>query len=114
MNIDDEYPSNWLKYADLDGAAHVVEIEAVKRETVGETTQPAVHFEPGLGFKPLLLNKSNKEVIKNMYGRETETWIGKLIELFPDRVLCRSEMVEYIRVGQPDPTSQSGETTLFW
>ena len=113
MDIDNEYPSNWLKCADLGGAAHVVTIESVQRETVGEMTKPAVHFASGQGFKPLLLNVTNKEAIKNLYGRETDAWKGKRIELYPDRVLFRSEMVECVRVRVPPRVPQAEAAAPF-
>jgi hypothetical protein len=56
---------------------------------------------------------TNKEAIKDMYGRETDAWRGKQIELYPDHVLFRSETVECVRVRQPARLPQAEEEAVF-
>jgi len=51
--------------------------------------------------KPLVVNKSNSEIIAKAYGRDYSAWVGKTIQLFVVPVRFGSEMVDGITVVIP-------------
>jgi hypothetical protein len=73
-------PSKYLKPADLNGNRVTVTISGVTKETVGNDERLVVHFE-GTG-KGLILNKTNGSAIANVFGDDTEDWLGGKIVLF--------------------------------
>ena len=113
MNIDQAFPSNYLKAADLSGDTPLT-ISSVAVETIGEDSKPVVYFterETGL-----VLNKTNKETIKSLTGTsETDKWIGKQIVLFPTQVDFQGKQVEAIRIRLRAPIQPAHDaTSAFW
>ena len=86
MNINDAFPSKYLKAADLQGKTPVITIERVDLETLNDGA-----VKPVIGIKGkdkgLVLNRINSATIAASYGDETNDWVGKQLEL-------RSEMVQ--------------------
>ena len=99
-------PSNSLKAADLDGSeatltikSYVVkEFDEVDKKTGDGFTvrKPIFSFEET--EKTFVCNKTNRETIAHVYGKEMDGWIGKPITLFPTMVSFGDKMVEAIRV----------------
>jgi hypothetical protein len=52
--------------------------------------------------KALVCNKVNANLICELYGPETDTWIGKEITLYVARVEFAGKLVDGIRVRLPD------------
>ena len=103
MNIDNEFPSKYLKSADLDGEAIKVKIKEVVKEMLktqkGEEEKLAIYF---VGAKKgMILNKTNAYTIKTAYGPDTDDWIGQTIELFAMPVEYQGRMVDGLRVRVP-------------
>jgi hypothetical protein len=98
------FPSKFLKAADLNGRPTVVVIERVSVETLknmsGESTQKLVLYfrDRQKGF---VVNKTNYDTIADFLGDGAGNWIGKQIELYPDRVAVGGKTVPCIRVRQP-------------
>ena len=110
MNINDVFPSNYLKASDLKGQAKKVTIEDVALEEFGQDGQKAiVHFK-GIP-RGLVLNKTNGMLLAANLGPDTDGWIGKDIELYPTKVQFQGRVVDAIRVRLPVPpaTAQSVE-----
>lgn len=99
MNIDNEFPSKFLKSADLQGEAVKVKIKEVKKETLGDDEKLAIYFVGK--SKGMILNKTNAYAIKAVYGPDTDEWIGQTIELFAMPVEFQGRMVEGLRVRVP-------------
>ncbi len=104
VNINDLYPSKYLKASDLHDKTVVVTIARVVTEIVDtrkNEQKPIVYFTTASG-KPvdrgLVLNKTNANQIAFLFGPDTDEWIGKTIEMFPARVEFQGKMVEAIRV----------------
>ncbi len=100
MNVDDVFNAGKsLKANDLKGQAVVL--------TMGNAS--LVEFKDGnkieLEFqgtdRTLILNKTNTMLIKSIYGPNTEGWFGRQIEVYPDRTMYGSEMVDCVRVRAP-------------
>jgi len=99
-NVNDVYPSKWLRAADLRGRSHTVTIADVEIGTVGdgheEKQQLILHFRGD--YKPLGLNKTNAAAIAGVYGDDTDDWIDQAVVIFPTRVDFSGRQVDAIRV----------------
>lgn len=103
MNIDKLYPSKYLKSSDIEeaGGELILTITEVGVERMqGGDSKPVIAFE---GEKPLVLNVTNKNTIKGLYGDETDHWKGKKISLHVENVTFRGESVAGIRVKDEIP-----------
>ena len=97
MNLDQMYPSKWLKAGDLQGQTIPVVIMRVVMEDVGdEAGKPVAYFQGK--EKGLVLNKTNAMSIGLVHGQDTDGWTGKTIELFPAVVMFQGQNVPCIRV----------------
>ncbi len=97
MNLDQMYPSKWLKAGDLQGQTVPVVITRVVMEDVGdEAGKPVAYFQNQQ--KGLVLNKTNAQSIGLVHGQDTDAWTGKTIELFPAVVMFQGQNVPCIRV----------------
>jgi hypothetical protein len=101
MRIDDAFPSKYIKCSDLQGRAAPVKIRDVQFEMIGGDSgdRKAVLYFVGKE-KGLVLNKTNANVISDMYGYETDDWVGKPIELFPTKTDYAGKRVDAIRVRE--------------
>ena len=102
MDINELYPSNFLKAADLKGQPRTLTIQAVAPETIGDNeTKPVMRFV-GMS-KGLVLNKTNGMLLASTLGPETDAWIGKPIELYSEKVQFQGRIVDAIRVRESMP-----------
>jgi hypothetical protein len=106
MNINDAFPSTFLKAYDLKGASPTVTIDRVEFQQVraGRTgtveTKPIVYFT-GKG-KGLLLNKTNARAILAIAGSAiTEDWKGVAITLYATIDTFGQQRHDVIRIKAP-------------
>lgn len=99
MNINDAFPSNYLKASDLGGHQVVVTVDRVEFETVGrDREEKAVVYFVGK-TKGVILNKTNARKITEIVGSAlTEEWAGTAIVLYPTETEFGGETVECIRI----------------
>lgn len=102
MNLDDAFPSKYMKASDLpeDGSALPFVIEEVRTEEVGREKQlrPIIYFKDQ--EKGFVCNVTNKNTIKKLFGTaDSEELVGKTIKLYSTEVQFGDEMVESIRVS---------------
>jgi hypothetical protein len=98
-NINDAFPSNYLKASDLKGGQPVVTIDRVEFEPVGQQKEmkPILYFHGK--EKGMVLNKTNAKNITNLAGSpDTDDWIGFAIRLYVAHVEFQGDTVEAIRV----------------
>ena len=101
MNIGNAFPGSYLKASDLQGRNITISIHSVSMEEVGGDIKPILFFADANGAKKdrgLVLNKTNSNIIAEMYGWETDEWGGKPIVLYPARVEFSGRIVDAIRV----------------
>jgi hypothetical protein len=103
MNIDQAFPSKYLKAEDLQGRPHIVKMNFIRIEEVGQggrtEKKPVLYF---VGKeKGLVLNITNANAIKIMHGRESDDWTGKEIEIYPTETDFQGDRVPCIRVREP-------------
>ena len=116
MRISEAYPSKYLKAADLDGHDRTVSIRACVQEELGQGSEmevkPVLYFEGGQ--KGLVLNKTNAQAIAEDYGDDTESWAGREIVLFIQKVTFQGKLTPAIRVrvqkNAPQPVVQRAPT----
>lgn len=98
-NINDAFPSNYLKAADLKGRSVAVTIDRVEFEAVGQSRE----MKPVLYFagkdKGMVLNKTNANKITSLLeSAVTEDWTDGRILLYPTETSFQGDMVDCIRV----------------
>lgn len=111
VNINDVFPSDYLKASDLKGKIVKVRIEAVEVKKIGDDRKLVIKF---LGKdKGLALNKTNASIIASSYSPETEGWIDKEIELRPDKTQFQGQTVDCIRVQVPVEREEDDSKARF-
>lgn len=115
MNINNSFPSKWLKSGDIeDGTDLVLTIKAVEIETVGQgedaEEKPVIYFNET--EKGLVLNKTNAATIAALYTPETDNWTGKKVALFSTEVPFGSKMTVALRVRTKAPKASAHTYTL--
>lgn len=99
MNIQDAFPSKFLKASDLQGMEPIVTIDQVKYEPVGKDKEmKAVLYFKGKE-KGLVLNKTNaNKITELLQSGITEEWQGQRVRLFATETQFGGDMVDCIRV----------------
>lgn len=102
-NINDAFPSQYLKASDLKGRSITVEIDRIEFEPVGQSKEmkPIVYFVDK--EKGLVLNKTNATKIAQLLDSpDTDDWHGCAIQIYPTETSFQGDQVECIRVkGAP-------------
>lgn len=100
MNINDAFPSKYLKASDLpEEGSQTFTIEKIQIEEIGMEKQkkPVIYFDED--DKGLVCNKTNARTIGQVLDSiDFDQWIGKKINLYRAEVDFQGEMVEAIRV----------------
>ncbi len=111
--VDEAFPSNWLKAADLKNRTVKVTINRVVFEEIGQNKdeKPVVYFEKVK--KGLILNKTNATEIAATHGKQMDGWTGKEIELFSTMVPFQGQNVAAIRVRAVAELALAATETVF-
>lgn len=106
MNINEAFPSKYLKADDLQGREVTVQIDHVAMEEVGKDkdVRAALYFRNK--EKGIVLNKTNATNIAAAYGPNTDDWSGQPVTLFTAWVDFQGKSVQAIRV-RPASNGQS-------
>lgn len=104
MNINQAFPSKYLRAADIGDAQPVVTIEKVLMEEVGQgerkELKPVVYFAGK--SKGLVLNKTNATMISRVAASDdTDDWKGVQIKLIAAEVEFQGELTMALRVREP-------------
>ena len=99
MNINEVFPSKYLKAADLQGRQVTVKIRSAEQEVMGDDRKLVVYFEGK--EKGFVCNKTNANNIAALYGPDTDNWVGSEITLFEAMVDFQGKTVPSIRVRAP-------------
>lgn len=99
------HPREYLKCADIEALPNgeiALTIERVERGRELRMSDGKVDYKPVVHFrgtdKKLVLNITNKDRIKEWYGRKVADWVGKKITLYPARGPSKTENLK--RAGQ--------------
>ncbi len=110
VNINTIFPSRYLSAVDLNGTQPTVTISAIEvidLENDGRKERKLVASFEGKQ-KQLVLNKTNSRSLADMYGEDTDEWIGKSLKLVTARVDFQGRRVDAIRI---DPPARKEQTT---
>ncbi len=99
MNMNDAFPSKYLKAADLQGQEPSVTMDRVEMEPVGQKKEmKAILYFVGKE-KGLVLNKTNANKIMDLAGTAiTEEWHGVRVRLYATETQFAGDTVDCIRV----------------
>lgn len=86
LDYDLLFPGRFIKASEFKGFDVLVTISAIDLEDLpqekgGERVKGIISFEGKK--KKLVLNRTNGESLKAMFGRDTGEWIGKKVTLYP-------------------------------
>jgi hypothetical protein len=102
MRRDEVFPSKYVRASDLP-QPRVVTISNAAMEPMKndgkDVDKLVLTFRERI--KPLVVNLTIFEAIEQLYGGETNDWVGKKIELHADRCRFGSKMVDCVRCREP-------------
>ena len=100
MKLSQMFPSKWLASADLQGHCVTVTIRGITEERVGappkDEDKYVMWFEGKT--KGLILNKTNGQAVGQLYGDETDNWMGKRVQLYVTQVRAFGAIHDAIRI----------------
>ena len=97
MKLNDVFPGNFLKSADLMGKSVRVTIDRVTLEEIGDDEKPVMHFAGK--SKGMVINKTNWGTLVNLTGQEdSDRWGGWSIVVYSAKVGFQGKMVDGLRV----------------
>lgn len=101
-SINDAFPSNYLKAADLKGRQVPVKMDRAEFEMIGNDRKLILYFSGK--EKGMVLNKTNASNIAAAYGDNTDDWRDQDVILFEAMVDFQGKTVPAIRVKVPPRT----------
>lgn len=114
MNVNDLFPSKYLKAHDLGGKAFTLTIRAATLEDVGHGAEKerklAIAFDKAT--KMMLLNRTNAMIIASMYGPETDGWKGKAVTVYSARVKAFGAWHDALRIKEQIPARNVGAAQM--
>jgi hypothetical protein len=100
LNINDAFPSKFIKSDDLGGARVTLKVMNVTMEDVGGDGK---EFKPVMRFfnkeKGMVLNKTNAAACTAIWGPETDSWAGQALELYAQPVMFQGRQVMGLAVA---------------
>jgi hypothetical protein len=114
VKIGTAFPSKYIKAADLNDKEHLLTISGVKIEDVGgqgsEEDKPVIYFVGK--SKGCVLNRTNAMAIASKYGDDTEEWVDKPVNVYPDTTMFQGKMVDCIRMRVPAAPADPNEDPI--
>jgi hypothetical protein len=98
MNINDVFSSNYLKSSDVQGQIQLV-MARTAMEQLGDDMKLVLFFQGH--EKGMVMNKTNSANVANLYGPETDNWIGKPIVLASAMTDYQGKSVPCLRLYPP-------------
>jgi|TARA_R100000482_G_scaffold118707_1_gene62931 hypothetical protein len=103
MDIHAAFPTKYLKAADIPSPQSFT-IRGVEMERMQDgSRKPAVLFHES--EQMFILNKTNANALEAMFGRDTNHWANKVIELYQDSADFQGRRVQCIRCRQAAQTA---------
>lgn len=99
MKVSEEFPSQYLKAADLQGREVRVVMANCEREKIGQDNKLVLYFKGKQ--KGIVLNKTNASTISDAYGDDTDDWYDNPLILFSVKTDYQGKVVDAIRCRVP-------------
>jgi len=96
MDMNNVFPSKYLKASDLQGHKIKLVISSITMEKLGDDEKPCMFFEGK--DKGVILNKTKAGILSSSFSPESDGWIGKEIFLYPTKVNFQGQMVDSIGI----------------
>jgi len=109
VNVNNVFPTKYVKAQDVNGQIQVVIAKAVM-EQLGDEHKLVVYFEGHT--KGMVLNKTNANNLSNLYGPESDGWIGKPMMLVSTFVDFQGQSTPALRLHPPQQQQQGFATGL--
>ena len=98
MKPSDAFPSRYLQTAVVKGKPIVATISHVEMETVGhgadQKRKPVIYLD---GEKPLVLNRTNFELLADAFG-DSDEWAGHKVKVYVTRTQYAGKPMDGLRV----------------
>lgn len=111
IDVNNVYPSKYLKASDLQGRTIKVEIATAAMEKMGNDTKLVIYFKGK--EKGMVLNKTNAQQIAAVYSPNTDGWLGKEIKLYPGKTQFNGQTVDSLKVEVVPPNADPDEAVPF-
>jgi len=98
VNVNNVFPTKYVKAQDIQGQVQVV-IAKAGMEQLGDEHKLVVYFEGHT--KGMVLNKTNANNLSNLYGPESDGWIGKPMMLVSTFVDFQGQSTPALRLHPP-------------
>jgi hypothetical protein len=86
LDYDELFPGRFLKAGEFKGKDYTLTIVSIRLEELPQD-KGGQRIRGVIGFKEtkkeLVLNRTNGECLRGMWGRDTSAWIGKRVTLYP-------------------------------
>lgn len=108
--ISEEFSSNWLKSADLNGKETVVTINSIEIESFKEedgTKKKKVILAFDELDQKLIVNTTNRDVLVELYGDDTDDWVGQKISLYVTKTTFAGKRVDGLRIRDRVPKGKA-------
>ena len=115
MKLSEMYPSNLLKAQDVTDAGGEMELTIENIEIKefendnGKERKPIIHFAEG---KQMVCNKTNGNLLGEMFGDESDGWLGKKITLIVQEVDFAGKRTPAIRIKNLN--SKEAAVQAYW
>lgn len=102
-NVNQMFPSKWLSAPDIGQAKPVVTISNITFEQINqnEPQKMVLHFQGK--NKGMVMNKTNAMNVAQIYGPETDAWIGKSVTLYTTFVDYQGKSTLALRIEPQAP-----------
>ncbi len=107
MNVNDLYPSKYVKSDDLGTDRMTLQVSRITMEEVeeGAPAKPVMYFHGK--DKGMVLNKTNALLCAHAWGQETDQWTNQTLELFSEPKMFQGKVVNGLSVAPKLPNSSS-------
>lgn len=113
MKRGDAFQSNFVKTEDLQGREHQliidrVEMGEVMNQDTNKSEDKPVIFWRGKA-KGMILNITNWDTLEEIYGDETDHWVGQPMTLYPTETRFGNRKVPCMRIRIPKGSEIKGD-----
>lgn len=102
MNINNAFPSKYLKTSDID-KPRVLTIASVEMDSPDpdepQEEKPVLFFQGAK--KGMVLNRGNATMLAQLFGDETDSWPGQSIEIYTAHTQYRGQPTMGMRLRAP-------------
>jgi hypothetical protein len=99
MRANQAFPKRYLASSDVKDRPRIAVISHLAKEEVGKgddtEEKHVLHFEDGV--KPIILNRTNWEVIEDAFG-DSDDWPGHKVKIKCGRTLFQGKMTDCLRL----------------